>query len=404
MAAELQEMAEVEVVRNDMANRAARGMDTKTAKDDTQLETHMERIASKTFNHYAKLTETEESSFVFPGETWEDLCEAIKGFQNTDINFESMDNEDNRMVYWMSTFKNMFHAGSLRYFKDQDDEFKVEAQKFSGDGFSLRDNFMTPIAEEVGHPLDEMDTAEPIEDEEDFLDISAPEMRGPLLKSWLFSLTPTSNLNYDQVGLFSTLSLLAHNLTDDTFRTVFLSIPLSELESETVESLLSTVEDDNETAEIRAEAGEVIDQLLCEVVTAKILMMLPNTTDVATVTFALQCLVELSDAGVVKATSNNVSALVACGTKWSDVTDESLKLDPAELQAIQNGNIVRSRMVVENVGTVLVNLDGDLDLADDVKDLARAMLAKIQTVENSPVVDIEEGRFDVDAVAEKLSL
>jgi len=403
MAEETQWQMQQAAVSNEK-NLTDKALDTRAARDDTQLETHMEQIASKAFNHYAKLTETEESSFVFPGEAWEDLCEAIKGFQNTDINFESMENKDNQLVYWMSTFKNMFHSGSLRYFQDQDDEFKVEAQKFSGDGFSLRDNFMTPIAEEVGHPMDEMDTAEPIEDEEDFLDISVPEMREPLLRSWLSSLTPTSNLNYDQVELFSTLSLLAHNLTDDNFRTAFLNIPVSELESETVESLLSTVEDDNETAEIREVAGEVTDQLLCEVVTAKILMMLPNTTNVATVTFALQCLVALSNEGVVKATSSNVSSLVACGTKWSDVTDESLKLDPTELQAIQNNNIVRSRMVVENVGTVLVNLDGDLDLADDVKDAARAMLAKIQTIENSPVVDIEEGQFDADAVAEKLCL
>lgn len=152
------------------------------------------------------------------GEVWAQVVLAMKRMDNLD--YEISNQEEEVHAYGMKYYHDTFTLARTRLVT-VDGQLNIEMRRLEGDGFAFSDEFRRELQESLNHITQDMEPqAEPLPLEENddssllYLDLS-DEMSQEIIPYWLDSLRPGPGMVYDQVKVFSALSSLGWNCTDE---------------------------------------------------------------------------------------------------------------------------------------------------------------------------------------------
>lgn len=151
-------------------------------------------------------------------EVWTQVVTAMKRMDNLD--YEISNQEEEVHAYGMKYYHDTFTLARTRLVT-VDGQLNIEMRRLEGDGFAFSDEFRRELQESLNHITDDVEPqAEPLplEENEDsslmYLDLS-DEMSQEIIPYWLESLRPGPGMVYDQVKVYSALSSLGWNCTDE---------------------------------------------------------------------------------------------------------------------------------------------------------------------------------------------
>lgn len=293
-------------------------------------------------------------------EVWNQVILAMKRMENLD--YEITEQEEEVHAYGMKYYHDTFMLARTRLVL-VDGQLNIEMRRLEGDGFAFSDEFRRELQESLDHITDEVEPQaepQPLEENEEpslmYLDLS-DEMSMEIIPYWLESLRPGPGMVYDQVKVYSALSSLGWNCTDD--------------------------------ANLEVLAGHAAD--IVDPVTG----IMAQTQHLPTAYFGAVCLSKFAEVGAIEPTLDIIRNCCSSIDNWAN---------PENMNSLAAQQVTRSREILRLLVQTILTLapNAPIDESED-KELYEQTVASLESV--SDQYDEEQGLpWDFEVVREALQV